>query len=253
MQTEHDCFNDEKRTEISGNIERFRCHLVMIEPDNYLPGFVYSIGLFQNYNHPEIICFGLKIDVMARIINDACAMIAEGNSIMPNHSYADFLMGVDVQFLNVDKAYYPDYFGYGSWYYGKDVDFPAMQLVWPDKQNKFPWEPEFNSDWKFKQPLLDRNVDFKFYEERNLGVYTTKQAFEGHHILYVYHNIDGDWQFHTSDNPSLDDAKLVCLEHLVKIDPSLNNIFHLQYGWNAWRTSPNDEWQYEQGTEEEDN
>lgn len=67
--------------------------------------------------------------------------------------------------------------------------------MWPDKEHNFPWDENFNTDWKFKQPLLDRNTDFKFYERRNLGVYSTSQAQEGNPILYVYHNDDGDWNF----------------------------------------------------------
>jgi hypothetical protein len=95
--------------------------------------------------------------------------------------------------------------------------------------------------------LLDRNTDFKFYEERNLGVYTTRQAFEGDPILYIYHNEDGDWQFHTTSEPNLDDAKLVCLEQITKLDPTINEIYHLQLGWRAWRNTQGDDWQYEEG------
>jgi len=66
--TQHDI---EAKQTILSNIEKFGCHLALLEPDNYLPGFVYSIGLYKNYGHPEIICFGLKTEVMASIINHA--------------------------------------------------------------------------------------------------------------------------------------------------------------------------------------
>ena len=57
---------------INHNIEQHGCHLTLIEADNYLPAFVYSIGLFKKFEHPEIICFGLKSEVAASIINHAC-------------------------------------------------------------------------------------------------------------------------------------------------------------------------------------
>jgi hypothetical protein len=110
---------------------------------------------------------------------------------------------------------------------------------------------DFNLDWKFKQPLLNRNADFKFYEEENLGVYTTKQAFNGDPILFVYHNEDGDWQFHTSREPDLADSILVSLKEVVKLDPTINNLFHLQYGWAAWRGNANEEWHYGEDTNKE--
>ena len=106
----------------------------------------------------------------------------------------------------------------------------------------------FNPDWKFKQPLLDRNTDFRFYEEKNTCVYTTKQAINSEPILYVYHNDDGAWQFHTSLEPNLDDAMLVALEEITKLDPSINDIYHLQYGWWAWRGSKESAWQFAEDT-----
>jgi hypothetical protein len=121
----------------------------------------------------------------------------------------------------------------------------------PDKQSNFPWDENFNSDWKFKQPLLDRNPDFKFSEQKNLAVFTTKQAFEGEPILYFYHNEDGEWEFHTSLEPKLTDCKLVSLENVTKLDPSINEICHLQYGWRAWRINKDDEWEYAENTKKD--
>jgi hypothetical protein len=246
MNNDHSQHDKESKQRILDDIEKFGCHLALLEPDNYLPGFVYSIGLFKKFGHPELICFGLKTEVMGAILNHACDLVKNGETLAINKVYPGFLEGYNIKFLKVDKEYYPNYVGYGGWFYNMTFDFPLLQLVWPDKQHKFPWEEGFNPDWKFKQPLLDRNTDFKFYEERNLGVYTTSQAFNGDPILYVYHNENGDWQFHTSLEPDLGDAKLVCLEEITKLDPTINDLSHLQFGWWAWRDSKEGEWKYEE-------
>ncbi|RWY55903.1 DUF4262 domain-containing protein [Mucilaginibacter gilvus] len=191
MECKHDHHTDEVRKNAEANIEKYGCHLVLIERGDYLPAFVYSIGLHQNFNHPEIICFDLKSELMSGMINHACDLIKQGEKLVPGKSYSDFLEGHNIQFLPVDKEFYPDYLGYANWYYGNDFNFPALQMVYPDLQGFFPWENSFDSDWKFRQPLLDRNTDFKFKEERNVCVYTTKQALEGDPILYAYHNTDG--------------------------------------------------------------
>lgn len=251
MTHEHAQHDVEAKQVILDNIDKYGCHICLLEPDNYLPGFAYSIGLYKKFNHPEIICFGLKTDLMGHILNHACSLIKAGEILVPGKLYKDFLEGYDIQFVAVDKEYYPDYLGYGCWFYDMTVDFPAIQLIWPDKEAKFPWEPSFNTAWKFKQPMLDRSIDFKFYEERNTGVYTTKEVFEGEPILYVYHNDDGDWQFHSSAEPKLQNAKLVCLEEITKLDPTINSLYDLQFGWKAWRESVEDEWQYEEDTRDE--
>jgi hypothetical protein len=240
--TEHD---ETAKAAILNNIEKFGCHLALLEPEDDLPGFAYSIGLYKKFGHPEIICFGLKTEVLGAVLNHACDLIKAGEKLLPGNLYSGFLEGYDIQFVEVEKDYYQNYVGYGGWFYDMSFDFPLLQLVWPDKQHKFPWEGAFNPQWKFKQPLLDRNVDFKFYEERNLDVYTTKQAFQGDPILYVYHNEDGDWQFHTSASPDLSDAMIVCLEEITKLDPTINEVFHLNLGGCAWRKGKAEMWEYE--------
>lgn len=242
--TDNSTSDEQSRQDILENIDKFGCHLVLIEADNYMPAFVYSIGLFQKFKHPEIICFGLNINVMAGIINHACDLIKKGDRLAINKPYSGFLEGYDIQFIPVEKTFYQNYLGYAGWFYDMSFDFPAIQLVWPDKLSKFPWQQGFNSDWEFKQPLLDRNSNFKFYEKKDLGVYTTKQALAGEPILFVYHNNDGDWQFHTNPAPNLEDAQLVCLEEIVKLDPTINEIYHLQFGWKAWRNSIESGWEY---------
>lgn len=246
MTDTHEEHDRQAKEAIKENIEKYGCHLALFEADNYLPAFAYSIGLYKKFDHPEIICFGLPTDLMGSLLNHARDLVKQGETLVPNKLYSGFLNGYDIQFIPVDEAFYPDYLGYGGWYYDESFDFPILQLVWPDKEQRFPWEENFNPDWQFLQPLLDRDTDFRFYEKRNLGVYTTKQVLDSEPILYVYHNEDGDWQFHSSSDPDINDAKLVSLESLVKKDSSLNNIYFLQYGWKAWRNSVNDEWEYEE-------
>ena len=240
--TEHDKIAKEA---IVTNVEKFGCHLALIDSNGYLPAFAYSIGLYKNYGHPEIITFGLKTNVMGHLLNYARDEIKKGMAFKQGPTYSGFLEGYKIQFLNVDKEYYPDYFGYAGWYYKNSWDFPAIELIWPDKENRWPWEDSFNEHWKYKQPLLDRNIDFKFYEPKNLGVYTTHHVLEGNPKLYVYHNDDGDWQFHSEQYPNPDDAKLVCLSDLVERDSTLNLIHHIGYGYNAWRETSKSEWNIE--------
>lgn len=243
MTKDHAQHDQEAEQRIIHDVEKYGCHISILEPDNYLPGFAYTIGLYKTFGHPEIICFGLPAKSMQALLNDACGRIREGLTLTPGKLYKEFLEDYNVLFLEVNKASYRDYVGYAGWFNG-NFDFPLLQLVWPDKQRLFPWEENFNPDWKFIQPLLDRNMDFKFYEARNLGVFVMKQAFAGMPVLKVYHDEDGDWQFHTGEDYQTEDVILVCLEEMTRLDPGINKIFHLPLGYRAWRASKEDEWQY---------
>ncbi len=240
---EHD---KQAKERIISDIKEYDCHLAMLESDGYLPAFSYTIGLYEKFQHPEIVTFGLKIDVMGHLLNHLRDQIKKGESYEPNKTYSGLLEGYEIQFLEVKKENYPDYLGYTGWYYKKSFDFPVLQMIWPDKESKWPWQNDFNEDWKFKQPLLDRNADFKYHEEKNLGVYTTHHAFEGKSILYVHHNENGDWQFHTEYDPKTEDSKLVSLEEIIKLDFTLNEVYSLNYGQTAYRNKIGTEWTIEE-------
>ncbi|HEY4194149.1 MAG TPA: DUF4262 domain-containing protein, partial [Mucilaginibacter sp.] len=99
MDDNHEQHDLETKKAIIDDVEKFGCHLALIEDDNYLPEFVYSIGLFKNYNHPEIICFGLKGSLMGTMINHACDLIKKDAHFIPGKLYSGFLEGYDIQFV----------------------------------------------------------------------------------------------------------------------------------------------------------
>jgi Domain of unknown function (DUF4262) len=229
-------FHDKTRADI----EQYGCSVIMLEATDYLPSFAYSIGLWQKYKQPEIICFGLNINTLQAIINIVKEKIQNGESLEIGENYTSFLKKGRTQFLNVDTRNLSDYFGTAIDFYGSK-DFPAMQFVWTDSNNIFPWEEGFNEELKFKQPLLDRNADFKFREAKNLGVFTTKQWLENNKpILKVIHDSDGDWQFLTDEQS--EDGILVALEQLILQDSTLNEVFDLDYGEAAEREQQGGKW-----------
>lgn len=251
MTGEHYQHDIEAEEAIRHHVEQNGYYLGLLEPEDFLPGFAFSIGLYKNYGHPEIICFGLTVDNMAEILTGICETVKKGATYVPDKSYDDILADHDVRFLRADKSYYADYVGYACWYY-EGHEFPLLQLVWPDRDRKFPWEDGFDAELKFNQPLLDRNTDFKFYEERNLGVYTSKQVLDGNPILYVYHDANGDWQFHTDSPIDVDDARVVCMEEITRLDPTVNDLYDLPYGCFSCRSSRDSEWEYDEIADEDE-
>lgn len=234
---------DKQITEnILADIEEHKMNISYVESDGYYPRFGYSIGLFKQLEHPELIILGLSPESTGTILNDIKSQIINGTNFIEGVNYYGFLADLPIQFIKVQRSYYKDYLGYAGWYYKESFDFPVLQIVWPDKNGKFPWEIDFNKNFKFVQRLLDRNSDFKFLEERNLAVFTTESVLKGEPILYVYHEEDGDWQFHGATPPDIKKAKLVSLESLVKMDMTLNDIHYLNFGESAYRSSLKDVW-----------
>jgi hypothetical protein len=225
-----DC-RDENRT--TSDIQKFGLTVIIIEATDYLPSFAYSIGLWQRYNHPEIICFGLSTKSLHSIINNVADIVKSGQSIESGKTYFEIFENGKAEFLRVDSRNLNDYFGTAIDYYG--TTFQAYQLIWTDRQDKFPCQDGFEEEFIYKQPLLDRNADFKFREPKNLATFTTRQWLEQQKpILKVVHDNDGDWQFLTGDQMQ-EDIKIVALEELVLRDRTLNEVFNLGYGGIAER------------------
>jgi hypothetical protein len=180
------------------------------------------------------------------VINRAAGIVKQGESIESGKPYDGFLqssadLDLKVTCLEVDRRNLPEYFGTAIGYY-QGADFPALQLLWPDKDNRFPWEEGFDEEYVRHQPLLDRNADFKFMEPKDLAVFTTKQWLELREpVLRVNHCRDGDWEFQTARFQE-NDIIIVCLEHMIAADTTLNEVFNLDYGEGAQREYVGGEW-----------
>lgn len=226
---------------ITKEIEQYGWTVIALEATDYLPSFAYTIGLWKNHQHPEIIAFGLPVTMLHTILNEAGNMIKSGQKLEFQKQYSEFFENGHACFIPVRDSNFSDYFNYAIELNGTNV-FPAYELIWTDRNLKFPWEEGFELEFKFKQPLLDRNADFKFFEEKSLEVLCSKDFKEGQQILKVVHSSDGDWEFQTSKH-NHEDAEIVSLEDIVLKDPSLNDLFDLDYGQEAERKSIADQWE----------
>ncbi|MBW1658560.1 MULTISPECIES: DUF4262 domain-containing protein [Flavobacterium] len=239
----HNCIDfDDLMNNIKINIEKYGLQVIIIEATDYLPSFAYSIGLWQKYNHPEIICFGLSKSLLHEIINDVAEIVKQNEKITEKKNYSNIFEHSRSEFLKVHPKNIQDYFGSAINYYEKE-DFTALQLVWTDRNDKFPWEENFEEEFLYKQPLLDRNIDFKFNEPKNLTAFTTRQWLDTEKpIIRVVHDEDGDWQFLTDDEISTENIIIVALEQIILKDKTLNKLFDLNYGEEAERKFIGDEW-----------
>lgn len=127
---------------------------VLAREQNKGPDFAYSIGLFHSFGHPEIILFGLPIDVCMRAVNVMGIDIRKGMHFLPGGTYNRILSPPHLcSFREVDRRHYQDHVGYALWFYETDP-FPLMQCFWSDEDGHFPWDPECRPYVREGQPLL---------------------------------------------------------------------------------------------------
>jgi hypothetical protein len=83
-----------------------------------------------------------------------------------------------------------------------------------------------------------------FDQPRNCAVFTISGVLDGSEpILHVTHDEDDhSWQFLGSGDAQVVDAKLVSLESIVRMDPTVLELADLPPGWRAWRENAEAEW-----------
>ena len=139
---------DESEQKVLDDIREFGQHVLAVAEDDVGPGFVYSIGLFENYAHPEIIIIGLRQELAHLLINNIAFDIKEGKTFTPGEFHEGVLDDFLCYFAAVHPEHYRDFVGWARWYYGGD-DFPLVQCIYPTTNGVFPWEKDFpeNSKW----------------------------------------------------------------------------------------------------------
>lgn len=122
-------------------------------PDDGHPPWTFTIGLFETWNHPELVIIGRSRAISYEMLNTLATDI-ERNS-PPNLSdpnpYA--VLGIRCQFLEVPTRYNADYIGFARWFYRKR-HFPLYQIVWPSHDGHYPWDTLASRALKEWQPVL---------------------------------------------------------------------------------------------------
>jgi hypothetical protein len=124
------------------------------------PPFSFSIGLFANYDHPELILFGMRGENASAIINEVRDHVRAGRKFADG-DISDEILADDykVCFWTVPLMVYPRYLGRALWFYEKcPAVFPCLQIIWQDANRRFPWEAECEPEVKEDQPLLKKAV-----------------------------------------------------------------------------------------------
>src|SRR5437016_1622877 len=75
---------DEKDVKLLETLEKWGWFVTKVGAGQGEPAFAYSMGLYENFHHPEIVLFGLDLEVMHRLINNAGSQIRDGRLLPAN-------------------------------------------------------------------------------------------------------------------------------------------------------------------------
>lgn len=251
------CAEDERTI---SHVEEFGCSVVSVKRTNYGLGWSYTIGIFDTCGKPEIITVGLSPETAHFALNEAAKLLRAGVDLTKGR-HRDLVGQVDCEFRSVDKKWIAQLMGWAIWYYDGD-DFPVLQAVYPDLENRFPEDELF--DKAFEQPLMQPAApmtsvesdfwastdpasslfDWKFSDPPHTGVYLSETVHKGTEpVTFVSHDTeDGTWQFLGDSMTDGGGPVISCFHHPIDCDSSLVELADLPAGWYAERARVGEPW-----------
>ncbi|RYF92040.1 MAG: DUF4262 domain-containing protein [Caulobacteraceae bacterium] len=127
----------------------FSTHI--LEEDG-LPGFSFTTGFWLEQRFPEIILFSIPRHDRHEILWDLYRDILDGD-LPPIGAPAPLLGQHPGVLMPVARKNYAEHLGWCMWFY-QGEDFPCLQLFWPDRWGRFPWEEGCDPEVVELQPNL---------------------------------------------------------------------------------------------------
>ncbi len=122
--------------------------------DEVAPPWAYSVGMWLSCQAPELVLCGLPVENAASIINAIGARVADGAEFGPDDVLED-VCPAPLTFRPVEPSWRAadGLLAISDAFYGL-VRPPYLQVVWSDKEGRFPWERGFAAAFDRLQPLL---------------------------------------------------------------------------------------------------
>ncbi|MGW3551969.1 DUF4262 domain-containing protein [Streptomyces griseoincarnatus] len=150
---------DERDGHIAANVTDHGWHVMGVGAGDEAPAdWAYSIGLWHTLRSPEVCIFGLRVETMMSVLNVAGREIRNGHPLESDQRRDDILNGYSVAVRPVHPSWYRSFFGAGIDFY-QAPPFPIMQLFWPDKEGRFPWDDRAQEYCRASQPQLWSSKD----------------------------------------------------------------------------------------------
>ena len=140
------------------DVHKYGWHVLKVLEDDEGPGFAYTVGLYHSFRHPELMIVGLPLDVAHAILNLAGEAIRRGAQYSVDVETEDLLEERTCRFRRVPESEYQNYLGWDLWFYDGPA-FPALQVIWPDRAGRWPWDPLVDPSIRNIQPVIGAEAD----------------------------------------------------------------------------------------------
>jgi len=144
---------DEVEQRVQADIERHGWHVVVVPPEADSPGWAHSIGLWQRFEHPELLVFGSEPQQLGALVNALGERVRGGRRFAAGETDESVLAGLPFALREVAPRWTQVFLGNAAWHY-RSERFPLLQGFWPDRAGRFPWDAGCSAEVAEEQPQL---------------------------------------------------------------------------------------------------
>ena len=148
--------HSEPEAKVLADIVEYGVHIVHVghdAEDEGGPVYSYTVGLWHSFEQPEVIVFGLPEEVAAELLDAVTDEVAEGERFLAGTRHEGLLQDYAVRFLGLADAVRDEHLARALWAYAGEP-FAAVQLVYPDKQGRWPWHEQTKLGFRECQPVI---------------------------------------------------------------------------------------------------
>lgn len=111
----------------------------------------YSIGMLHTYKHPEICIVGMEQRQAHMVLWSAVDLIKKGVTLEPDTYVEQIIETFPMAIIEVDDIL-DDSYPLSMAYRFAEMFGPvtAVQLVWPDMSGHFPWQDEYDDNYRYQ-------------------------------------------------------------------------------------------------------
>ena len=136
---------DEAELRVRSDVDTYGWHVAKIGGDDRAPPWAFTIGLEQSFGHPEVLVFGMELELLHALLNQIGELVKHGRSFDPGERADGLLEQNPPEFRSVDPRWQGAFTGNAAWFY-RERSFRVLQCFWPDSTGRMPWRS--STTWK---------------------------------------------------------------------------------------------------------
>lgn len=141
--------------QIFADIAEHGVHIVHVPASDGAPEYAYTLGLWHTYQHPEVLVLGLAPEVASDLLEGLTDEIDAGRAFAAGAKCEGLVAHYPVWFGVVTAAQVQQWLPRVGWIYD-GAEVACVQLVYPDKQGRWPWQDDVRDGFRALQPVLER-------------------------------------------------------------------------------------------------